>query len=215
MARERVIGYFDDHNIHGGLRDSRLSRLFYFNPIRVAAAFLRAGQRLVHLHYFTSKFRRSQLRKRLRQGKWISALSTLPKGEITVHYGEITKNRLKCHRCEATLCSQCGTRMHRFIEKRTDGNLITQLVLDAVDDKFDTAVLVSGDTDLCNVISRLLERFPDKKIIVAFPPSRYSRELIKVASDFFHIDETMLRLNQFPDTMVANGKTIVRPEPWY
>ena len=215
MTRERVISYYDDHNIHGGLRDSRLSKLYYFNPVETTSAFLRPNQHFVHCRYFTAKFRDSQPKKQEKQSGWLKALATVPTDQMTIHFGEFKRRKLRCHTCGETLCSACGTRMQNYREKMTDAGLMSKLIFDTLDDKYDTAVIVTGDADMVPAIKDILQRYPDKKIIVAFPLGRYSKELARVATDAFRINETMLRLSQFPDRIVANGEIIERPEPWY
>ena len=61
-----------------------------------------------------------------------------------------------------------------YEEKMTDVNIAVQLLSDAFDDRFDTAIIVSGDSDLTTPIQRVRERFPTKRLIVAFPPNRHS-----------------------------------------
>ena len=214
---ERIFAYADDHNIHSGLKDSRLSKLFWFNPLTLLIPYLNSGQQLLHCHYFTARFRHSQPVKREKQAKWLDALLTLPKELITLHFGVMERNKLRCHECEARLCSCCNKRMQKYVEKRTDVNLATQLLVDAFDNKFDIAFVVSGDSDLCDTIDRILNRFPNKQIVVVFPPGRLNKDLEAVASGCFTIGEDKLRACQFPDEISVAGKegSIVRPKPWY
>nr|VFJ52675.1 MAG: NYN domain-containing protein [Candidatus Kentron sp. DK] len=56
----------------------------------------------------------------------------------------------------------------------TDVNIAAQLLCDAYDDHFDTALILSGDSDLNTPVKIILTRFPDKKVIVVFPPRSLS-----------------------------------------
>ena len=98
----------------------------------------------------------------------------------------------------------------------TDVNIAAQLLSDAYDDKFDTALVISGDSDLTTPIKMVLERFPQKRVIVAFPPGRRSDQLRKTATACFTIGEAKLRQNRLPNTITtASGHQLHRPAEWY
>ena len=71
--------------------------------------------------------------------------------------------------------------------------MATQLLSVAFDDAFDTAMLVSADSDLTTPVVRVRQRFPNKRIIVVPPPGRQSVELTRAANGYFHIGEDKLR----------------------
>ncbi len=97
----------------------------------------------------------------------------------------------------------------------TDVNIAVELLLDATDDKFDTAIIVSGDSDLTPPISAVLKRFPEKRVIVAFPPKRSSKALKRAASGWFSIDRRTLKRSQFAEHVHASkGNILERPEKW-
>jgi hypothetical protein len=54
---------------------------------------------------------------------------------------------------------------------------------------------------------------PEKRLVVAFPPSRYSKELEDTTnSTSLHIWESQLRKSRFPSVISRNGlPDIVRP----
>lgn len=78
-------------------------------------------------------------------------------------------------------CFSCGNEWLRHEEKKTDVNIAVRILDDAYDDRFDKAIVVSGDSDLVPAIQSVYTRFPEKRIIVAFPPKRNSAELKLVA----------------------------------
>jgi len=53
-------------------------------------------------------------------------------------------------------------------------NIAIALTSDAFRDQFDTALLVSGDSDLTGPVLQIKQLFPAKRIVVAFPPARSS-----------------------------------------
>ena len=100
-------------------------------------------------------------------------------------------------------------------EKKTDVNIASHMLVDAFANRFDIAYLVSGDSDLVPPIEMIKIHQPEKRTIVAFPPSRKSDELKTVAHSFFWINEQRLRLAQLPETVTKpNGHELVRPAKW-
>jgi hypothetical protein len=64
-------------------------------------------------------------------------------------------------------------------------------------------------------IHRVRQRFPAKRVIVAFPPRRYSSELKRCPSGYLSIGEDKLRANQLPDSIVKpDGFMLQRPITW-
>ena len=68
---------------------------------------------------------------------------------------------------------------------------------------------------LTPVVSAVLELFPDKRVIAAFPPKRHSLDLKKTASGSFIIGEHPIAQSQFPDEVrKPDGYVLKRPELW-
>lgn len=59
----------------------------------------------------------------------------------------------------------------------TDVQIATQLLADAFQDAFDTALLISGDSDLVPPVAMLRRLFPTKRVVVCCPPARRSIDL--------------------------------------
>ena len=97
----------------------------------------------------------------------------------------------------------------------TDVNIAVELLSDAYDNRFDTAIIVSGDSDLTGPVGSVRTRYPDKHVIVAFPPGRHSVDLNKAASASFTIGRKKLRDSQLPETVVrTDGYVLTRPARW-
>ena len=101
-------------------------------------------------------------------------------------------------------------------EKMTDVNIAVELLGDAQDDHFDTAVIISGDSDLTPAIRAIRQRYPQKRVVVAFPPERVSKQLCKVATAYLTISRKKLEDSQFPDRIAkADGFVLKRPSEWH
>jgi uncharacterized LabA/DUF88 family protein len=140
-----------------------------------------------------------------RQTIYLEALGTLP--TLRTHFGQYLEKPKQCR--------QCGAQWIDYEEKMTDVNIAVQLLSDAFDDRFDTALLISGDSDLTTPVRKLRAQFPAKRLIVAFPPGRQSFELKKAANATFTIGETNLRQSQLPvQVQRADGFILQRPTHW-
>jgi uncharacterized LabA/DUF88 family protein len=89
-------------------------------------------------------------------------------------------------------------------EKMTDVNIATELMSDAFQDQFDTALLVSADSDLVGPVQAVQQLFSRKRIVVAFPPGRYSNALKRAANAYTHIGRNVLSKSVFP--ILINAK---------
>lgn len=63
----------------------------------------------------------------------------------------------------------------------TDVNIATQMMIDAFNDKYDMAMLISGDSNLVPPIKAIHYLFENKRVFVAFPPKRHNSSVAIVA----------------------------------
>jgi uncharacterized LabA/DUF88 family protein len=83
-------------------------------------------------------------------------------------------------------------------EKMSDVNIAVELLSDAHRDRFDTALLVSADSDLRGPVEAVLREFAGKRVVVVFPPSRHSVALTQVASAYMTLGRAKLERSVFP-----------------
>jgi uncharacterized LabA/DUF88 family protein len=97
----------------------------------------------------------------------------------------------------------------------TDVNIATEMLLDAFNNRFDKALLVSADSDLVPPVKAIREKYPDKGIVMAFPPRRYSADLQTVASASLYINRADLSQSRFPPKVTkADGFVLECPPQW-
>src|SRR5262249_29328579 len=143
--------------------------------------------------------------KRHRQATYLEALSTL--SPLRVFEGHFLATAVQCLSCHASWTS------HE--EKMTDVQIATELLSDAFQDRFDTALIVSADSDLVPPIRAIRALFPGKSIVAAFPPKRYSRALETAAHAHFTLGRAKLAHSQFPDQVTKpDGHVLDRPPTW-
>lgn len=203
----RVISYIDGFNLYQGLRQSGWKKYYWLDLEGLCQSLLKPGQELVATNYFTSRIssngkNSSDLQ---RQNIYLDALQT--KALITIHYGHFLQN--------TKTCFQCNAKWPDYEEKMTDVNIAIQLLSDAYENNFDSAIIISGDSDFTPVIKVVQRKFPFKKIIVVFPPNRHSKSLKNAANAALALGEDKLRQNQFPQIVKRqDGFPLQRPSDW-
>ena len=200
----RIITYTDGFNLYYGLKDARYERYLWLDLVRLSLMLLKPGQKIVRVKYFTSRISMPEDKKK-RQANYLEALGTLQNLDVT--YGHFLDKPMECRSCSRTWMS------HE--EKMTDVNIATQLLIDAHDDKFDSALMISGDSDLVPPVRAIRQRLPDKRIIAAFPPHRHSESLKQACHGWFNIGRDKLAASQLPDEVIKpDGYKLIRPPSW-
>ena len=206
MLKQRVIAYIDGFNLYYGLRSKGWRRYYWLDMYRLVENLLRPQQQVMQVRYFTSRVisPSNDPGKAHRQNTYLEALQTLP--NFTITYGQfLPKERT---------CPSCGATTPGYEEKMTDVNIAVSMLADAYDDLFDTALLISGDSDLYGPISEVRHRHPRKRVIVAFPPGRVSKKLRKEYPSFT-IGRKVISDSQLPPTVTStDGYPLTRPASW-
>lgn len=204
---ERIIAYVDGFNLYYELRSKSWRRLYWLDVRSLAENLLQPGQGLLAVHYFTTRIRSrpGDEEARRRQGTYLDALATRP--GVRLHYGHYLSRTRRCPRC--------GAAWQTFEEKMTDVNIAVALLEDAQANAFDTAILVSGDSDLTRPVQAVRTRHGSKRVVVAFPPDRVSAQLRNAATAGFVIGRKKLKDSQLPDRVSKpDGRVLIRPQEW-
>ena len=212
----KVIAYIDGFNLYYGMRESNFREYYWLDVPQLARNLLKPHQLLVYTRYFTARVagptsadagpRAVRLEaKRTRQATFLDAVATLPDCEIIE--GQYFPKTKRCFACRSTWT--------QHEEKMTDVNIATRLLCDAFSDAFDMALIISGDSDLVPPVLAIREFFPEKRVVVAFPPKRHSDVLKRVAHAGFIIGRARLRDSQLPDVVTSlSGFELKRPDRW-
>mgnify|MGYP001577916818 CR=1 FL=1 len=127
--------------------------------------------------------------------------------DFSFHYGRYQLNPRQC--------ANCGFIDNVPSEKMTDVNIAAELLADAFQGRFDTALLISADADLVPPLNMVRNLFPAMKVVVAMPPNRNSVELAKVASAHFHISRRQMARSLFPpEVRKPDGFVLKCPASW-
>jgi len=200
-----VICYIDGFNLYHGLKSKGWKRYYWLDLWALAERFLRPGQTLVEVAYCTTLIKGDKFEQQ-RQLDFISALETTRPG-IHVAYGHYLSKQMKCF--------HCGNEYTRHEEKMTDVNIACRMLADAMDDRFDVALLMSGDSDLVPPVRAIRKRWPTKRVIAVFPPDRSSGALRAACHGHTMIGQDKLRHSLLPERVAIHpGRTVIRPADW-
>lgn len=203
----RVIGYIDGFNLYFGLKAKGWKRYYWLDPAALVRRLLHVDQQLMALHFFTARISdsRGNAADVTRQNTYLDALATIE--DVHIHEGHYLEKSRECLRC--------GAVWPVYEEKMTDVNIAMRMLVDAYEDRFDTAMLVSADSDLVTPVREICKRFPNKRVVAAMPPDRASKHLRKVAHASFQIGEQKIRKSQLPERIeTESGFVLERPKTW-
>ena len=199
--------YVDGFNLFYGMRARGWRRYYWLDLRNLAENLLLPHQSLTVVRYFTARVYPDgdDQGNVIRQTTYLEALATLP--DLSTNFGIFRPKEIQCYKC--------GSVRRTFEEKMTDVNISVALLDDAQDNLFDTAMIVSADSDLVGPVQAVLERYPTKRVVVAFPPKRMSIDLRDIASGHSFIGQDKLRRSQLPDELTrADGYVLTRPAYW-
>ncbi|HZD74073.1 MAG TPA: NYN domain-containing protein [Actinomycetota bacterium] len=201
----RVAVYVDGFNLYFGLKAKHGRRFLWLDLQALAESLLRPRQTLERVTYFTARVRKDPDAAR-RQSDYLDALAC-HSPLVTIVDGRFQERQRRCW--------QCGSEWLVHEEKETDVNIAVALVEDAVLDRYDTALLISADSDLCPAIGAIRRLRPEKRIVGAFPPKRESGDLRRAVDGLVFIGDDKIRRSQLPPVVVTpSGIALRRPKHW-
>ena len=206
LPRKRVIAYIDGFNLYYGLKESDWQRYLWLDLSTLARSLILEYQDLVETKYFTSRIVKPA-GKRKRQSIYLEALEAHCGSRLKMYFGH--------YQFDPWTCNSCGAVEQVPSEKKTDVNIAVEIMTDAFSESFDTALIISADSDLIPPVLAVKRLFPSKRIVVAFPPNRHSVELQREAHTSFPIGRAKFSKAQMPDTIIkADGTELSRPSKW-
>ena len=122
-------------------------------------------------------------------------------------YGEFRQRDRTCPLCEGQYRGR--------EEKQTDVNIAIHLLRLAVQDRYDTALVVTGDSDVLPAIRAVKGMYPTKRIRIAIPIGREANQLKQEADSYIRLKQMHLRSSMFGDEIdLGEGAKLVRPNTW-
>ncbi len=199
--------YVDAFNLYyGSLRNTRYKWL----DIAKLCAVMLPRDTIHRIKYFTAlvESRPSDPGQRNRQRFYLRALRTIP--NVTIYYG---------HFLSHTVMMPLATNPSQFVgvikteEKGSDVNLSTELLVDAFNNDFEAAAVISNDSDLLRPIEIVRSQF-SKTVGVLNPQKHPSAPLHREADFFKKIRRSAVAKSQFPDTLRDERGQFRKPSSW-
>ncbi len=170
----RLIAYIDGFNLYHAIDDigkpdrrkplmsaNRRPHLKWLNLWSLCKSLSRNDEELLEVNYF-SAFATWMPDAHKRHVEYVKALEHHSVKCILGHF----KN--KQHQCKS-----CGATWIGHEEKETDVHIAARIVVDACENRFDRAILITADSDLSPALEIVKARFPAKQLFVVAPPGRF------------------------------------------
>ena len=217
MTMKPTIAYVDGFNLFYGLLKG--TRDLWLDPVEFVRRLLREDHDIQKVKYFSAPLKTYPYDRDAveSQNAYFQALSILSKVELIL--GFYSKNPTyfpaydeSCRKCEKAKDGM--VRVVKLEEKRSDVNIATSMVLDAVNNRAESFVLVSGDTDFIGPVN-IVRKDYGKNVIVLNPHTRRS-DLKQYASYYKDIPRDLPSQCQLPDEIPigTHGNVIRRPLSW-
>lgn len=199
----RVSAFVDGFNLYHSLKALRDNRLKWLDLWALCNQLTRPkSERLTAVYYF-SAYATWLPTQAQRHAAYVAALSA--RGVTPIMGNFKRKDR---H------CRQCGARWTGHEEKETDVNIALSLLKEAVDDTYDTALVVTRDSDIAPAVRMVRQRFPLKEIVVVAPPNAgHSTELIQAATRKAKINVQQVQRALLPQSVLRSDGSVVALRP--
>lgn len=209
----RTSIYVDGFNLYfGALKGTPYK---WLNIEAMCTALLNPENKIDCIKYFTAYVSGTgapqNQQRALDQQVYVRAMRrTCPSLEVitgTFSTFEVTK------RLVTPVNGQKVAKVYETTEKGSDVNLAVHLVNDAWLDRYDCAVVVSGDSDLAESIN-LVRKHHKKKVVGVISPGKrsMSKKLIYASNFVRAITTTVLQNSQLPSHIP--GSTLFKPKDW-
>ena len=208
----RVSVYIDGFNFYYGLKrkiaeEPDWKKFYWIDFVKLFDHFKGDNQILQKVYYFTTP--PNNVQKSNRQTLLFEANQLINGSRFEVVKGKFVDKTLTC--------AICGASYTVPEEKRTDVNISVRMMGDCAQDKTDTLILVTADSDLIPTIEFIKTNHPNKKIKVFFPPRGFSNDLNNMMrGKIVKLQNNKIKFTNciMPDTVTAYGKSVTIPPEW-
>jgi len=167
------------------------------------------------IHYCTAriKARPGDLRGLARQQAYLDALASLPK--ISIHLGHFLESQPRMRLANPPAGGPHTAQVVKTEEKGSDVNLATWLLVDAYEQRCETAVLVTNDSDLALPMSIVSQRLGLTVGLINPHTRAASAALMRTSPSFVKsIRAGALASSQLPQQVAVGTRTLHRPSSW-
>jgi uncharacterized LabA/DUF88 family protein len=184
--------YIDGFNLYyGALKRTH----FRWLDLEALCQNLLPNDSIHRIRYFTAKVtaRPDDVQAPQRQQTYLRALETLPL--VSIHFGHFLTSKTE--------------------EKGSDVNIASYMLLDGFNKDYDTAVVISNDSDLCEPVRMVrFELGLTVGVVNPHPAAKRSRVLSQDAHFFKQLRRGALAKSQFPDVLYDARGSFYKPGGW-
>ena len=203
MSKTRVSVYIDGFNLYHSTLQFAHPNNRWFNLMELSKRIVNPKTEEISAVYYFSALATWKPDKAKKHLDYIHALCTVGVKDILGKFTFITRR-----------CPLCQSRYQAHEEKKTDINIAITLLADGIADRFDTALILSGDSDLAPVITKIKNLSSNKKVGIIVPQNQSAMNLKQHADFFKKIQDRDLKKSLLPEQVTYNGKTITAPVGW-
>jgi uncharacterized LabA/DUF88 family protein len=200
---KKVIFFIDGFNIYHAIKDIKKYQYKWLDLEKLAKCFVKRDEEIAGIYYFTAlaHWNPDKVKK---HRNYIKALETV---NVRPIYGQFKRREKKCPKCKRKYWT------HE--EKQTDVNIAINLFKLSIEDKYDKAFIISGDSDLIPSIKAVRESFPTKQIGVIVPIGRSAIDLKNNCNFHMKLKEKHLKSCIFPESIRLEDNTVITcPSTW-
>jgi len=214
----RVRVYVDGFNLYyGSLKARPASRWL---DLAALSRLLRPDDTIDAIRYFTARVKGDQdATAPGKQKLHLAALGTLPL--VTVHFGQFRTHAVAMRLANPAPGQTRFAQVLKTEEKGSDVNLATYLLLDGFDGLFESAVVISDDSDLEAPVKEANRRFGSVHVISPRGPTstpagpKAPYQMSHAGSSWTPLDPALLLAAQLPSPLrLPSGRSIHRPPAW-
>lgn len=157
---ERVMIFIDGSNLYHGLKKclgtAKIDMHKFCNILTTDK------RTLVHTYYYNVPLKQEENPSQYSdQQKFLANISKIP--HFTIKLGRRVKrdNFIACYKCKKNYtivkCPNCRTELqpYTYVEKGVDVSIAVDMLVGAIDNQYDTAIIVSGDGDFVPVVEEI------------------------------------------------------------
>ena len=200
MVTVRTIAYIDGFNLYHAVDALDRPHLKWVDLKALVASFLRESQDLTAVNYY-SAYATWLPNEFARHRQFTAALSSIG---VSVHMSDF--------RTRSRRCFNCGASWDSHEEKQTDVRMAVDMVADALEDKFDMAVVITADSDLLPAVAKV-RSIPGKRLLMIAPPGRFS--YARALRHNVSITPGRIARHLLPREVTDNGRMVATRPPQY
>lgn len=207
----KTIVYVDAFNLYyGAVKDTPYK---WLDIGALCHAMLLPENDVAGIKYFTARVqpRPGDPGQPNRQQVYLRALMTIP--NLQIIYGHYLSHVIWMPLANPEPGKKPFVQVVKTEEKGSDVNLASHMLVDAADNTFDCAVIISGDSDLKTPVQLVQSRF--HKTVGVLNPQKIKCKALQTTARFYkHIRESALASSQFAPVLTDGLGSFHKPPSW-